>query len=229
MDESNLNVEGQGAGAGAEGNANSEASQQQQPSIDGLTEQLLSTLNSKLESRIEELTKPFLSQVEGLKKVQGDIDRSRTDLKAQLEQINKLTKGGMSQEQAIEHLDKQKAESDRWQQLQKELSDLKSMVAGNSQATANTVASVFQQYGLDPKDARIAPLLTKQYANKTEMEMAALKAFHQIQTSPNPNAAQGAALQGGAGNQRKGTDISQINDSQQLYDIAERDLFSGGR
>lgn len=225
MDESTLNVEGTGAAAGASGNANPDASPQSQPSIDGQAEQLLSLLKPMLASQVEELTKPYLSQLEGLKKVQGDIDRSRTDLKAQLAEINRLTKSGLTQEQAVEHLDKQNAESAWRQSLESQLADLKSLITGNSQGQANTVANVFQQYGLDPKDARIAPLLTKQYANKTEMEMAALKAFHQIQTSPQPSAAQNASMQGGAGNRSKTKDISTVNDPSTLYGLAEQELL----
>ena len=224
MGEDNLNVGGTGAEGGAtEGQP--AASQQNQPSIDGMAEQLLGVLQGKLASQVEEIMKPYISQMEGLRKVQGDIDRSRNEFKDRLTELNRLTKGGMTQEQALEHMDKQKAESDWRQNLQQELSDLRSLIAGNGNGQQQaTAANVFQEFGLDVKDPRIAPLLAKQYANKQEMEIAALRAFHQINTSPNPTPAQGASMHGGAG-KRNQKDISQIHDSASLYALGEQELF----
>jgi hypothetical protein len=221
MDELNLNVGDQTDG-GSPASQPGESHNQQAP-IDG--DKLLELLEGKFASKFDELSKNLTGQLSGLQKVQGDIDRSRNEFKTRLEQLNKLTKQGLSQDEAIERLDAQDAERNKFEELKRELADLKSLIAGNGGAGGqNTVTQVFQQYGLDVKDPRVAPALTKQYANKQDMEFAALKLFHEIQSSPNPNAAQQPAMTGGAG-RRDAKDISNITDPAELYRLAEQELF----
>lgn len=224
-DGNNQNVEGAGAGGAA--GSQPGASQNNPPSIDGLADQLFSALDTRLASRIEELTKPYLTQMEGLRKVQGNLDRSQNDLKTQLAEINKLTKSGMSQEEAVEYLDRQKAESERWQKIDERFANLESLITGNGAGQQKqTVADVFTKFGLDLKHPLVAAELGKQFKNSDEMEASALRLFYRIQTSPSPNAAQQPALQGGAGNNNQ-RDISNINDSSTLYDLAAQDLAKG--
>jgi predicted XRE-type DNA-binding protein len=226
MGEDNLNVEGAGAGSGA-AESQPNVSNQNQPAIDESAAKLLEALEGRFSSRFEELTKNLTGQLEGLRKVQGDIDRSRNEFRERLAQLNKLTKQGMSQDEAIEALERQEAEKNELTSLRQELAEIKSLIAGNGTGKVQqTVAEVFQKYGLDPKDPAIAPHLAKQYKNAEEMEMAALKVFHQLHTTPNPNPAQSAALNGGEG-RRDSKDLSTINDSSTLYHLAAQDMFGG--
>lgn len=219
----NLNVDANADGGS--GASQSQESPNQQTPIDG--EKLLQLLESKFADRFTSLEKNLTGQLTGLKKVQGDIDRSQNEFKNRLAELNKLTKSGMSQDEAIEALDRRDAERSQFETLQREIADLKSFIAGNGGTGGqNTVTQVFQQYGLDVKDPRVSPSLSKQYANKTEMELEALKVFHAIQTSPNPNAAQQSAMTGEqTGRQTK--DISQINDPATLYGMAETQILTG--
>jgi hypothetical protein len=225
--ENNLNVEGVGAGAGAGENANSQVSQQQTPAIEGEAEKLLTLLEGRFACKFDELARSLTGQLEGLKKVQGEIDRSRNEFRERLQQLNKLTKQGMSQEEALETLERQAAEQDRFTKLEQQIANLTSLIAGNGNGQKQqSVAEVFAQYGLDPKDPRVAPALAKQYANPQEMEIAALKVFHSIHTAPNPNPAQNPALNGGEG-RRDSKDLSTVNDSSTLYSLAAKDMGIG--
>jgi hypothetical protein len=223
MDE-NLNV-GSELGGGGEPGGQPASSPNQQTPIDG--DKLLELLESKFTERFTTLEKNLTGQLSGLKKVQGDIDRSRNEFRERLAQLNKLTKAGLTQEEAIEQLDRQEQERSQFEALQREIADLKSLIAGTSGAGGqNTVTQVFQQYGLDVKDPRVAPALTKQYANKQEAELAALRLFHQIQSSPAPTPGQQPAMQGGTG-RRDSKDLSHITDSSSLYELASKEIFGG--
>lgn len=225
----NLNVAAS-AEPGAGGTPNPPASNEQQATIDGQAQALFELLTGKLDERFNELTKPFLGQLEGLKKVQGDIDRSRNDFQEKLKQLNKLTKSGLSQEEALAQMEAE-ATAGNWQKSVDERFDkLFNLLQQNGNPTVKqTVESVFQKYGLDVKDPRVAPELAKTYKTPEEIEMAALKTFHAIQTSPQPNAAQNAALNNRDNAQRRNNqkDISNINDSATLYDIAAEELTTG--
>jgi hypothetical protein len=200
-----------------------------QPPIEGEAERLLALLEGKLAGRIEELTKPYLSQLEGLKTVQGKIDRSQNTFAEQLAQFNKIKAAtpGISDEQVLATMENQAKEGDWKTNIETTLKDLVSLVKGGGIASQqnNTVTSVFAKYGLDPKDPNVAPELLKQYKNAEEMELAALRTFHKLKTSPTPNAAQGAALNGTETTKRDGKkDISNIHDSGTLYDMAAEEL-----
>ena len=219
----NLNV-GADAGAGAAGGQPA-VSQEQQTPIDGEAK-LLELLESKLTERFTSLERNLLGQVEGLKKVQGDIDRSRNEFREQLAKLNKLTKAGMTQEEALNAMEAESADVNWRQGIESKLENLLSLLAGNQNGQQQSVSSVFEKYGLDVKDPRVAPALTKQYASLAEAEVAALKLFHQIQTSPTPTPAQQPSLAGGTG-RRDAKDLSPINDSSTLYDLAAKEIFGG--
>lgn len=225
MADENQNV-GAGAGAGDAG-SQQQSSSQQQATIDDANSKLLQLLEGKLTERFDGLAKNLTGQLSGLQKVQGEIDRSRNEFKQRLEQLNKLTKAGLSQDEAIAQLERQEAEQSKYEALQKEVNDLKSLIKGNGNGQQQPkVAEVFSQYGLDLKDSRVAPALSKTYGNDDEIKFAALALFHQLQTSPNPNAAQQPTMQGGSG-RTDAKDISQINDSSSLYNLAAKDLLGG--
>lgn len=225
MDELNPNV-GAGADAGA-AESQPNASPNQQASIEGDAAKLLELLEGKFAERFQTLEKNLTGQLSGLKKVQGDIDRSRDEFRQRLEQLNKLTKAGMTQEEALTKLDAEAAEREWRTGMEAKMNDLMSLLAGNQSGQPQpSVASVFEKYGLDVKDPRVAPALTKQYANLAEAEVAALKTFHAIQTSPNPTPAQTPAMTGGTG-RRDSKDLSTINDSSTLYQLASKEVFGG--
>jgi hypothetical protein len=226
MDEAlNPNV-GATAEAGAS-ESQPNASAAQPATIEGEAAKLLELLEGRFTERFSTLEKNLTGQLSGLKKVQGEIDRSREDFRNQLTQLNKLTKQGMTQEEALQKMEQDAAESDRFTKLEQQIANLTSLLAGNQNGQAQqSVASVFAKYGLDVKDPRVAPALTKQYTNLDEAEVAALKLFHAIQTSPTPTPAQQPSLTGGVG-RRDVKDLSPINDSSTLYDIAAKEIFGG--
>ena len=132
----------------------------------------------------------------------------------------------MTQEEALNAMEAESADVNWRQGIEAKLENLLSLMAGNQNGQQQSVSSVFEKYGLDVKDPRVAPALTKQYASLAEAEVAALKLFHQIQTSPTPTPAQTPAMPGGIG-RRDAKDLSPINDSSTLYDLAAKEIFGG--
>lgn len=216
------------ADPGAGGTPNPPASNDQQATIEGEAQKLFDALAGKFDERFTSMMKPYLGQLEGLKKVQGDVDRSQKTLKEQFAQLQKYKEAGLSDDEAIAEMEAD-AKADEWKSgIENQLKQLVQLVSGGaSPNTQQTAASVFQKFGLDPKDPRVAPELAKTYKSTEEMEVAALKKFHEIQTSPNPSAAQLAAMNGGGSQQQNKRDISNINDSATLYDIAAQDITAG--
>lgn len=199
---------------------------EQKPPIEGeIVEKLFSMLEGKFTERFNDLTKPFLGQLEGLKTVQGNIDRSQQTFKEQLAQLQKYKDAGLSDEEALAEMESD-SQADQWKKsVDDTLKQLLSLVqGGNPNPAKETVASVFAKYGLDVKSPLVAPALAKQYKDADEMKTAALELFYQIKTSPSPNAAQAAALNGGEARQTNKKDISGVNDSATLYNLAAEEI-----
>lgn len=229
-DETVLNVgtkAGGTPGAGGEPTSPASTVQQQAPIEGEVVEKLFSLLESKFAERFNEMTKPFLGQLEGLKKVQGDIDRSQKTFKEQFQQLQKYKDAGLSDEEAIAEMESDN-QADEWKKgVDTTLKQLLSLVQNGGLATQQkeTAADVFAKYGLDVKDPNVAPELAKNYKSAEEMEMAALRTFHKINTSPAPNVAQNAAMNGDKTTKRGGKkDITNINDSSTLYDLAASEI-----
>lgn len=216
------------ADPGAGGTPNPSVSNEQQATIEGEAQKLFDALAGKFDERFNSMMKPYLGQLEGLKKVQGEVDRSQKTLKEQFAQLQKYKEAGLSDDEAIAEMEAD-AKADEWKSgIENQLKQLVQLVSGGASPNAQqTAANVFQKYGLDPKDPRVAPELAKTYKSTEEMEVAALKKFHEIQTSPNPSAAQLAAMNGDKSQQQNKRDISNINDSATLYDIAAQDITAG--
>jgi hypothetical protein len=189
----NPNV-GADAQAGAGGQPDQPVSPQAQSPIESEATKLLAALESKLDGRFKSLE----DNLTGLKKVQGDIDRSRNAFQEQLARLKQYQAQGLSEPDALAAMQKDDGEAQWRTSLEKKLDTLAAQLAnGGTQASGQqTVAKVFEAIGLDVKDPRVASALLTQYKSADEVELAAYRLQHQIQQSPNPNPAQNPSLTG---------------------------------
>jgi len=162
--------------------------------IESEATKLLAALESKLDGRFKSLE----DNLTGLKKVQGEIDRSRNAFQEQLARLKQYTAQGMSEPDALAAMQKDDGEAEWRTNLEKKLDTLAAQLAnGGTQASGQqAVAKVFEAVGLDVKDPRVASALLTQYKSADEAELAAYRLSRQIQQSPNPNPAQNPSLNG---------------------------------
>jgi hypothetical protein len=167
-----------------------------QPPIESDVTRLLAALEGKINERFQSLE----NNLTGLKKVQGDIDRSRNAFQEQLARLEQYEKKGLSREEAVAAMQSDDATESRWSSLEQKLDALAERIAGaGTQANGQqAVAKVFEAVGLDVKDPRVASSLLKQYKDADAVELEAYRLQRQIQQSPNPNPAQSPSLQGGS-------------------------------
>lgn len=187
----NPTVGGEG-NVGASGTPNSQVSQTPQTPIQGDVTQLLTQLESRLEEKFGNITK----EVRGL---QSRQDKSENTFQAQLAKFNQIkSKGNYTDEEALNVMAQNDAEANRWSALEKKLDDLAGRIAsaGTQANGQQKVAEVFAQVGLDPKDPRVAQHLVKSYETPEQMELAAYRLQRELASTPSPNSAQAASLQG---------------------------------
>jgi hypothetical protein len=191
----NPNV-GSDAQAGAGSQPDQPVSPQAQPPIESEATKLLAVLESKLDGRFKSLE----DNLTGLKKVQGEIDRSRNAFQEQLAKLSQYEKQGMTRDEAVVAMQNDDATESRWTNLEKKLDTLADQLAtGGTQASGQQkVAEVFAKIGLDVKDPRVASSLLKQFKDADAVELEAYRLLRSIQQSPNPNPAQNASLNGNA-------------------------------
>lgn len=221
MIENNQNV-GADAQAGAGSTPSEPVSTPAQPPIDGNVAQLLAGFGEKFNN--------LEAQLRGL---QGRQDKAENNFQAQLAKFNQIkSQGNLSDEQAMEVMQRNDAEAQRWQNLESKLNDLAARIAGGgTQANGQQVnaAEVFGKIlGQDNvKNPLLAPYLAKQYASVAEAESAAKMLFYDLSNLPNPTNAQAASLQGGnagpTGAQAKIERLAQLQQrpSQHMAEIAQ--------
>lgn len=186
-----------GDGGGA-GQPDQNLSQQPAQGIDGQVAQLYAQLESSFGNKFSTLEKNILGQLEGLGKVQGRIDQSQTAFQEQLARYQALTDKGLKPQEAIAEMGKTDAEAEWKNNLQKQLSELAQIVknGGSAQNSQQEAAKVFETLGLDLKDPRVALAAAKKYDTPEMAELEAYRLQRQIAQSPDPTAAQNAALNG---------------------------------
>lgn len=187
----NQTVGGEG-NVGASGTPNPQVSQTPQTPIQGDVTQLLTQLESRLEEKFGNITK----EVRGL---QSRQDKSENTFQQQLARMEQLTSKGLTKEEALSTMQKEDNEYQWRSSLEKKLDDiLAGRIAGaGTQANGQQkVAEVFAQVGLDPKDPRVAQHLVKSYETPEQMELAAFRLQRELASTPSPNSAQAASLQG---------------------------------
>lgn len=193
----NPNV-GSAPATGAEGTPNPAVSPQGTQPIGDVT-QLLSALEGKFVERFSSLEKNLTSQLSGLQKVQGEIDRSRNAFQEQLARLEQYEKRGLSRQEALSEMEADDESNKRYMTLEQRLAEIAARLeSGGTQSNRQQqVAEVFASKGLDPKDPRIAPFLVKDYSSPEAMELAAYRLREELASTPNPTLAQQASLTGG--------------------------------
>lgn len=187
----NPTVGGEG-NVGASGTPNSQVSQTPQTPIQGDVTQLLTQLESRLEEKFGNITK----EVRGL---QSRQDKSENTFQQQLARMEQLTSKGLTKEEALSTMQKEDNEYQWRSSLEKKLDDILAGRIASAGTQANgqqKVAEVFAQVGLDPKDPRVAQHLVKSYETPEQMELAAYRLQRELASTPSPNSAQAASLQG---------------------------------
>lgn len=190
----NPNV-GSAPATGAEGTPNPAVSPQGTQPIGDVT-QLLSALEGKFVERFSSLEKNLTSQLSGLQKVQGEIDRSRNAFQEQLARLEQYEKRGLSRQEALSEMEADDESNKRYMTLEQRLAEIAARLeSGGTQSNRQQqVAEVFASKGLDPKDPRIAPFLVKDYSSPEAMELAAYRLREELASTPNPTPAQQASL-----------------------------------
>ena len=184
----NPNV-GAETGSGAEAQPEQPVSPQAQPPIESEATKLLAGFGEKFDALQKEL-----------RGLQGRQDRAENNFQSQLAKFNQIkSQGNLSDDQAMEVMQKGDAEAQRWTNLEKKLDDLAGRFAGvGTQANEQqTVTKVFETVGLDPKDPRVAAALVKKYDSPDAVELAAYRLQRELAASPSPIPSQGTSLTGG--------------------------------
>lgn len=207
----NSTVGNEGA-VGATGTPNQPVSPTPSQPIESDVTKLFSAFEGKMNEQFTAFTKNLGSEIQGLRKTQGEIDRSKNVFEEQLARFNQIKyQNNYTDEQALNAMRSQSAESEWRSGVEKKLDNLASMFTGagtqvNSQQKAT---EVFAKLGIDPQDPRVAPHLAKQYENADAMELAAWRLKQELSNSPSPTSAQSASLQGGTSQQ---TDIGKLTE-----------------
>jgi hypothetical protein len=158
----------------------------------------------KLQATLEKLATKLEEVDARSRSLQGEKDRgvAKTSkeletLKRQFAEIEKLTKGGLGLDEAVEELDFRETVK----QLKTQIGQINPVPAqseGNGQSGAVDTAKVFGElFGADSlKDPALAPLLAKQYRNIEEAQAAAYKYHFEVSRQPNPTTSQSPSLAG---------------------------------
>lgn len=189
MTEQNPNV-GAAPVTGAEGTPIPAVSPQGTPSIEG-ADQLLNLLESKFSSKFDNLTKE-------LRGLQSRQDKTESGFQERLAKLDQYQNQGLSREQALSRMEAEDADTSWRKSLESRLEQIAARLENGGTQTnrQQQVAEVFSSKGLDPKDPRVAPFLVKEYQSPEAMELAAYRLREELASTPNPNPAQGASMQG---------------------------------
>lgn len=183
---------------GAEGaaDANPLVSPPTSPPIEGEVTKLLTALESKLNERFSSLE----NNLTGLKKVQGDIDRSRSAFQEQLARFNQIkAQGNLSDEQALQTMQRVDEDAQFREEMRAEMRKLAERVGGigSTPTEQQMMTEVLSEFNLDPKDPFVASQLNgKNFTNRLEAEAFAGKILRDKVKAPNPTPAQAASSAG---------------------------------
>jgi predicted nucleic acid-binding Zn-ribbon protein len=140
-----------------------------------------------------------------LRGLQGRQDRSEKTVGSFQEQLARFNQvkaqGNLSDEQALDVLQKQDAEQSRWTDLNKRLDELAGRIGGFGTASPaqQMVAEVMSEFRLDPKDPYVAAQFQgKQFANRDAAEAFAGRVLRDKTYSNQPTQAQAASTPGSA-------------------------------
>lgn len=172
---------------------------------------------SKLQATLEKLSSKLEEVDARSRALQGDKDRSVTKtskeleiLKKQFAEIEKLTKGGLDLDAAVEEYDFRATVRDLKSQLGQATS-VSTPPVGNGESGTADVAKVFEQFGLDPKDPRVLVEMQKSHKDPDALELAAYKLSKSLATAPNPTPSQNPAMQdGGAAHENVSDKIARL-------------------
>jgi chromosome segregation ATPase len=179
------------APTGADGTPSQPVSTPAQPPIDSKVTDLLAGLGGKLDTLTKELG--------GLQSRQDKAEGKFSDFQNQLAKFNQIkTQGGLSDDQAMEVMQKSDNEAQRWTNLERKLEEMAARITGVGTPAndSNAVTKVFESLGLDLKDTRVASALVRKYDTPEQVELAAYRLQRELALSPQPTSAQGASLQG---------------------------------
>ena len=160
--------------------------------IDGNASQLLTQLESIVNSRFEGLTKE-------LRGLQSRQDKSENTFLQELARLEQYEKKGLTREQAIAEMNQVDSEAQWKSSLEKKLDDLlagRSAGAGTQANAQQETGKVFESLGLDLKDPRVVLAASQKYDTPELARLAAYDLREQLSKSPNPNAAQDPSLNG---------------------------------
>lgn len=182
------------AAGGAEGQPVQPVSPAPEAPIGGDAIKLLTEFGGKLTGLEKELR--------GLQGRQDRNEKTVGSFQEQLARFNQVkAQGNLSDEQALDVLQKQDAEQSRWTNLEKRLDELAGRLGGigSTPTEQQMVAKVMSEFKLDPKDPFVAAQFQgKVFANETEAEAFAGKVLRDKVNSNQPNQAQAASSPGSA-------------------------------
>lgn len=154
-----------------------------------------------------------------LKGLQSRQDKSQNEVQKFMGEIRKRMDDGMSLDEAEKavNADIESAKRDdllyRIARKSGVLDEPLQPAAGNGEVVTVNTAKIFEGKGLDLKDPRVVLEMSKTYKSDMEAELAAYKVRDALASTPNPTAAQSAALVGNVQNQKP--DIAALTGEQQ--------------
>jgi hypothetical protein len=157
---------------------------------------------SKLQAVFEKLATKLEEVDARTRALQGDKDRAVTKTNKEVEtlakqfaEIEKLVKGGMDVNAAVDEY----SFRETVKELKSQLGNATSVSAppvGNGEGRTMEVAKVFTELGLDLKDPRVLVEMQKSYKDPDALELAAYRLSKVIASAPNPTFSQSPALTG---------------------------------